>query len=115
WQRWELLNEESLLAVSIGMLVASGLYMLGWWIQTQFVSLQVTTERNIFQRGIIARATSEVRHDDVRNLRINQTLIQRLFGVGTIAISSAGQDDFEIMIKGVPSPEELVKTIRDYQ
>ena len=112
---WGELEGQTLLWTSITLIVISGLYLFVWWIKTRFISLQVTTERSIFQRGFIARRTSEVRHDDVRNLQIDQTIIQRFLGVGTIAISSSGQDDFEIRAKGMPGPDTLAETIRNYQ
>jgi len=117
---WGVSNDEPgdqnmVLWISLIAVAGSALYLFAWWVQTRFTSLEVTTERTIFQRGLIARSTSEVRHDDVRNMRIHQTIVQRLLGVGMIAISSSGQDDFEIQARGIPSPESVVETIRSYQ
>jgi hypothetical protein len=48
-------------------------------------------------------------------LRTDQSIVQRLLGVGTLAVSSAGQDDFEITVRGVSRPDELASLIRDQQ
>lgn len=112
---WGVLEGQSLLWISLALMAISTVIYLAWRIKTMFVTLQVTTDRCIFQRGLIARTTSEVRHDDVRNLQIDQSLLQRILGVGTLAISSSGQDDFEIRAKGIPKPESVVETIRNYQ
>ena len=114
-ERWEFLQGETLLWLSAVLIGVSLITLFVWRVKTWFVTLKVTTERCIFQRGLIARQTSEVRHDDVRNMQIDQTLIQRLFGVGSLAISSSGQDDFEIRAHGIPRPEAIVETIRSYQ
>jgi hypothetical protein len=37
--------------------------------------------------------------------------MERLFGVGTIAISSAGQGDIEIVVPGIPSPNKIKEII----
>lgn len=101
--------------VGIVALVAGAGALAWWWLQTQFVTLTVTDKRSILQTGLIARRTSEVRHDDVRNLQIDQTLMERLLGVGDLAISSAGQADLEIFVKGVPQPNLIAELIRDRQ
>ncbi|TWU14504.1 Bacterial membrane flanked domain protein [Symmachiella macrocystis] len=112
---WDVLEGTSLLWISLGLIAVSTIIYLVWRIKVMFITLQVTTDRCIFQRGLIARSTSEVRHDDVRNLQIDQTVLQRILGVGTLAISSSGQDDFEIRAKGIPKPESVVEIIRSYQ
>ncbi len=93
-----------------------GLLLLGiWYVQTYFETLTVTNRRTIVLRGILSRRTNEVQHDDVRNIQVDQNMLQRLLGVGRIAISSSGQSDLEIDITGIPAPEEIAETIRNYQ
>ena len=95
--------------------VVGGLLLLWWFIYSRFTALTLTDIRSIYRRGIVARRTSEVRHNDVRNLQMHQDISDRLFGVGRISISSAGQDDVEIEARGMPHPSQIVKLIRDYQ
>ncbi|MDQ3333471.1 MAG: PH domain-containing protein, partial [Planctomycetota bacterium] len=90
-------------------------YWLVWWAQTRFTMLTITSRRSTLRRGLIARETSEVQHRDVRNLQINQTTLERLLGVGDIAISSAGQDGLEIHVEGIPHPEKVAAVVRDMQ
>ncbi|MEM9416289.1 MAG: PH domain-containing protein [Planctomycetota bacterium] len=85
------------------------------FIGSRFESLTVTTQRSVWARGIINRQTSEVQHDDIRNIQVSQTIIERFVGAGTVAISSAGQGDMEIVVKGVPNPAVIVETVRTYQ
>jgi len=84
-------------------------------VMTRFESLTVTTQRSIWARGIITRQSSEVQHDDIRNIQVNQSFTGRLLNAGTIAISSAGQGDMEIIIPGIASPKAVIDTIRTYQ
>lgn len=95
--------------------VAGLVGLLGWWIQTMFRSLTVTNKRTIYREGIISRRTNEVQHDDVRNIQVDQNFFQRLFNVGRVAVSSSGQDDLEIDVRGIPDPEGVAATIRKYQ
>jgi uncharacterized membrane protein YdbT with pleckstrin-like domain len=94
---------------------ASLLSLIIWLLGTRFESLNVTCERSVWSRGVFDRDTSEIQHDDIRNIQIKQSFIDRILGVGRIAISSAGQDDMEIDIQGVPGPSRVADTVRSYQ
>jgi uncharacterized membrane protein YdbT with pleckstrin-like domain len=104
------------LSIVFGIVAAVPLILIIYWLlRTRFESLMVTSERTIWARGILDRETSEVQHDDVRNIQLKQTLIDRILGVGRIAISSAGQDEMESDIRGVPRPGHVADTVRSYQ
>jgi uncharacterized membrane protein YdbT with pleckstrin-like domain len=92
---------------------AVGLFL--WWIKTRMLTLEITSKRTRSIRGLFAKSTSEVQHDDVRNIQIAQSSYGRLVGVGTLAVSSSGQDDLEIVAKGIPAPNEIAELIRDRQ
>jgi len=94
---------------------ASLISMILWLLRTRFESLTITNERTIWARGILDRETSEVQHDDIRNIQIKENFIDRILGVGRIAISSAGQDDMEIDVHGVPRPTAVGDTVRSCQ
>ncbi len=63
------------------------------------------------RRGILSKFTSEVFHKDVRNVQVSQNVLQRLCDVGTIAISSSGQSDFEISVDSMPEPNRVKQII----
>jgi uncharacterized membrane protein YdbT with pleckstrin-like domain len=89
--------------------------LLVWWLRCKNESLTVTTHRTILRRGILAKYTSEVFHQDVRNLQVSQGFFQRILGVGNIGISSAGQADVEIQAVGIPDPERVRDLIDQYR
>jgi predicted Zn finger-like uncharacterized protein len=78
-------------------------------------SLTITSSRSILRRGILSASTSEVQHDDIRNIRADRSTLERLLNYGDIAISSSGQDDFEIVVHNIPDPEGVLKLIRSRQ
>jgi uncharacterized membrane protein YdbT with pleckstrin-like domain len=57
------------------------------------------------REGLISKRTNEIRHSDVRNIQVTQGFFDRIFGVGTIAISSAAQSEVEISFSGLAHPE----------
>ena len=78
-----------------------------WSIRKLGTTLQLTDEKTMLRKGYFSKSTSEVFHRDVRNIQISQSAFQRLFNVGTIEISSAGQGDFEISVAGIPDPNRV--------
>jgi uncharacterized membrane protein YdbT with pleckstrin-like domain len=94
-------------------LVGVGLIIfLVWWIKTRGTELTVTNERVSLRKGILSKFTNDVYLTDIRNVQIYQSFGQRIFGVGSVAISSAGNEGIEIEVKGVPDPDKI-KTIID--
>lgn len=86
-------------------------FLLLWWFQALGTTLTVTDRRTIYRRGLLSKHTSEIMHRDVRNLQIDQTFFQRIFDVGTVGVSSSGQADIEIVVKGMPRPYEVKRLI----
>ncbi|MEX2217844.1 MAG: PH domain-containing protein [Phycisphaerales bacterium] len=86
-----------------------------WWLRKLDLSLEITTKRTIERRGLLSRHTSEVRHRDIRNLQVSQSFFQRLMGVGRLGISSAGQDEIEIVADDLPRPTRIRDAIDRYR
>jgi len=86
-----------------------------WRIKNLGSSLEVTNKRTIERVGLFSRFTSEILHDDVRNVQITQSFLQRVLGVGQIGISSAAQDGLEISVKDIRNPDRIRETIDRYR
>ena len=93
-------------------LVGFVIYLVEWLI-VRDTRLTITDRRTTLRRGLLEKKTNEVRHSDIRNVQVTQGFVDRLFGVGTLELSSAGQSDVEIAVKGIPDPQDLAKLIRD--
>ena len=91
------------------------LLLLLWWLHVLGTELTITSRNTTLRRGLLSKKTNEVRHVDVRNLQVGQGVFQRMFGVGKLSISSAGQSDVEITVSGIPQPEEAKELIKRYR
>ena len=111
----------------------SGLYYIGHWVFAVLLILPVvtipvslilvlyaildqktkvfslTTRKVMMQSGIISRKTSEVGMRDIRSINMSQGILERIFGLGTVQISSAGTGGIEVEFKGIKNPA----TVRD--
>jgi len=92
------------------------IWAVSWWISAHmWIKLSISNKRTVQHEGIVTRRTSEVLHDHVRNVEIEQGFIQRILGTGSIGISSAGQDDIEIQVKDIPNPYKVKELIDLYR
>lgn len=76
--------------------------------------LRITDRRSVDERGIVTRRHSEVLHTHAVNIRIQQTVWQRLMNLGDFEIESAAggtidpesgaRTSTEIAIKDIPDP-----------
>lgn len=92
----------SLLAITI-----VGFAVIGVW------ALVVRTERLavgvhdvLMERGFIGKQRVQVNRDSVRAVKVSQTILQRILGVGDIEIFTGG-DYPEIAIRGLPRPDAV--------
>lgn len=96
--------------ILVPLLIGLGVFFV-WWLKIKGTTLTVTTERTSCRRGILSKAITEVWHRDIRNVQLNQSLLQRILNVGTIGISSAGQNEVEVNVSGIPDPESVKRFI----
>ncbi|MFG0331506.1 MAG: PH domain-containing protein [Phycisphaerales bacterium] len=90
-----------------------GVFIL--WLKHLGDRVQITNKRTIYRRGLLSKSTTEVMHDHVRNIQIEQSFLNRLFNVGKIGISSSGQSAIEIEVHSVPKPHEVKRIIDHYR
>lgn len=103
------------LVVCLLMFLTGTTIMGAWYLKTLSASLEITTKRTTESHGLFSRATSEVLHDNIRNIAVKQSFIDRVFNVGVLEISSAGQAGVEIAIKDIRDPHGVRETIDKYR
>lgn len=112
WARWH---------VWLGVAVAAlgTLWWIVWWgAPHRWVKLIITNKRTIRQEGIIVRKTSEVLHSHIRNVKIEQSVLQRVLGVGSIAIDTSGgseEQPVEIEMDNVAKPYDVKAVFDQYR
>jgi len=95
-----------LCAVGVGFFI-----FLYWWLKCLGSTLTVTDQKTTLRTGVLAKHINEVYHSDVRSIQVSQRFGQRIFGVGTVGISSAGQSAIEIEATGIPDPNTVRELI----
>jgi membrane protein YdbS with pleckstrin-like domain/phage FluMu protein Com len=95
--------------------VACFLILAVWKFTTIGEVMEISNKRTLEKTGILSKHTNEVMHRDIRNIQIMQTFRERIFNVGKIVISSAAEEDSEIVAVDIPDPKKLRDVIDLYR
>jgi uncharacterized membrane protein YdbT with pleckstrin-like domain len=95
-----------ILEVIAALIAAGGLIVLArawfnWWI----TEIAVTNRRIIYKTGFIRRETNEMHMDKVESVRVDQSILGRIFDYGDVNVLGTGEG-FE-PLKKVDAPIEL--------
>lgn len=68
-----------------------GVYVLiGSWIEAVTTEIAVTNRRVIHKRGLIRRETGEMNMEKVESVNVDQTILGRVLGYGSIVVRGTG-------------------------
>jgi len=92
-------------ALGIGILL-----LLYWYIHTRQTALTVTENELLYEKGILSKDRTSVSLKHIRAVHVTQGFLNRILGVGTIQISTAG-DQPEFTVADMPDPGEIREAI----
>jgi uncharacterized membrane protein YdbT with pleckstrin-like domain len=98
------------LAVVVAAIIA-GLTLIVGYLRRVSTKYLITTQRLRISRGIVRRAVQETRLDRVQNVNYQQSMLDRVFHVGTVDFDTAGTDDSEFRFEWVNGPERVVRAV----
>ena len=106
---WFILSVLQIAAFGIGIVI-----LVYWYILTRATALTVTDSDILYERGILSKDRTSVSLRHVRSVNVMQSFVNRIFGVGTIQISTAG-DEPEFTIADMPDPHVIREAIAKAQ
>lgn len=90
------------------------LILLTWHLRNKASKLTVNDNEILFEKGLLSKERSEVNLTSVRTTKVKQSFFNRIFGVGSIEIFTAG-DSPEIVAIGMPDPNKIRELIKANQ
>lgn len=94
--------------IGLGFLFALPLTILTV-INRKSTELAITSKRIIVKTGLIGRSTTELNHNQIESLSINQSDLGRMFNYGTITFHGTG--GVKTPVKDVDNPLEFRKQV----
>jgi uncharacterized membrane protein YdbT with pleckstrin-like domain len=86
------------------------LFALGKHVRLRFTRLIVASGKLRFESGLFSRSVRTMELAKVQNARVDQTFMERLLGLGTVSIETAGETSLMTM-KGVEAPQQVADYI----
>ena len=79
-----------------------------------FTRYALSEDRLFLKRGFLNVHQDAIVLYRVRDLRVSQTLWQRVFGVGTVTVISTDKSIPELALKNIRQPNEVKELIHEY-
>ncbi|MFQ5591739.1 MAG: PH domain-containing protein [Phycisphaerae bacterium] len=101
------------IAIAAGTAAVTGLIVWGGVLLRLFQRrYRLTNQRLFIERGILNQTVDQTELIRVDDVRLFKTPLNRLFGLGSIVISSTDASDSKVTIEGIQQPEQIAEAIR---
>jgi len=74
----------------------------------------ITNKRVIHEFTFLSRKISGTSYDKIQDVHLTQSLVERIFNIGTIHMNTAGSHNIEVVFKGVKHPRAIKKRIEKH-
>jgi membrane protein YdbS with pleckstrin-like domain len=89
----------------------AGLTLVTGYLRRVSTKYLITNQRLRISRGVVRRNVQETRLERVQNVNYQQSVLDRMLGVGTVDFDTAGTDDSEFRFDWVDGPEQVVRAV----
>ncbi len=86
------------------------LWPLRYHLQRRFTTMTISADKLSYETGMLSRSKRVIQVTKVQDVRINQTLPQRMLHVGDLSIETAGETS-SLTMRNVDDPDRLTETI----
>ena len=105
-------EEKVFLLIDLAVIVVCIMNLLIWKFKNKANKLMANEEEILFEVGLLSKTRSEINTSGVRTVKITQSFIERIFGIGTIEIYTSG-DLPEVIAKAMPNPHKFRELIKN--
>jgi len=89
-----------------------GVLIIIWKEMERRSTLYIVTDRRVMKEtGLLGKNTNSTIYKKITDVRSSQSAVQRLLGIGNIAINTAGGEGPEIVLRGIGDMPGVKKTI----
>lgn len=82
------------------------------YLDTRYAKYKLTSQRLRLERGVLTKTIDEVELYRIKDTQLNQTLIDRMLGIGTIEVLSSDETNPRLYLPKIPRPAEVRELLR---
>lgn len=95
--------------LAVGWIILGFLWrVLAWWLRHYVL----TERRAMVVAGVVSRVAGDVPLRNVQHATVTQSVLERIFGLGTVGIATAGSNGAAINWLMVPRPQDVLDAVR---
>lgn len=79
-------------------------------LRRQFTKVIVTGDKLRYESGALSKSTRTIQLSKIQDVRVDQTLGQRIFGVGNLSIETAGESS-RLTVPSIDNPQAVADSI----
>jgi uncharacterized membrane protein YdbT with pleckstrin-like domain len=80
------------------------------WFRRRFTKATIAGDRLRYETGIASKSTRTIQLSKIQDVRVDQSVTQRIFGVGNISIETAGEAS-RLTIPNIDHPQQTADEI----
>ena len=88
------------------------IFILVPWIKSKMVAYKITNYRIDVEKGLLSKRHDTLELWHVEDIRMNQSLLDRILGVGTVTVISHDDTTPQLPMRGLPHPRPLYETLK---
>lgn len=85
--------------------------LIYWYLESIANKVTIDNKQLLYERGIFSKDRTEIQLASIRTVKIYQSFINRIFGVGTVSIFTSG-DLPEVVLEGFSNPSLLRESLK---
>ncbi|MCG3126120.1 MAG: hypothetical protein CHACPFDD_00950 [Phycisphaerae bacterium] len=101
----------ALYALYVGLILLAPLLVVGV-LRVWGLSYKLTTQRLFIRRGILTQTVDQTELMRVDDVKIRQTLLERVLRIGLVEVSSSDRTDAKLSIRHIDDPETVAEHVR---
>lgn len=86
------------------------LWPLWHHMKRQMTKVTISADKLRYELGLLAKTTRTIQLAKVQDVRVDQTLMQRIFGVGNLSIETAGEAS-RLTVRNIDLPQAIADEI----
>lgn len=98
--------------VYVAAFVIGLLILLVPWMKTKTVRYKITNYRIDIERGLLSRKIDTLELWHVEDIRMEQSILERILGVGTVTVFSHDDTTPQLPMRGLPNPRPLFDSLK---
>jgi uncharacterized membrane protein YdbT with pleckstrin-like domain len=80
------------------------------WLRRRFTKAVISGDRLRYEVGMASRSTRNIQLSKIQDVRVDQSLMHRLFDIGDLSIETAGETS-RLTLRNVDKPQQLADEI----